>query len=102
MERKSFPSWFATGNSTLTHFGKGQYKFHGAGGLAYWLMALVTLAENPGSIPSTHTAANNHLGLQFKTILFSTLQALWIQCTWFTDIRADKNTHTHKEFYKEK
>lgn len=31
-----------------------------AGELAQWIIALVALAEDSGSIPSTHMAANSH------------------------------------------
>jgi hypothetical protein len=33
----------------------------GAGEVAQWLKALAALPENPGSIPSTHMAADNPL-----------------------------------------
>jgi hypothetical protein len=29
--------------------------------MTYWFKALAALPENPGSIPSTHTVAQNHL-----------------------------------------
>jgi hypothetical protein len=32
-----------------------------SGEMAQWLRVLATLSEDPGSIPSTHMAANNHL-----------------------------------------
>ena len=42
----------------------GLYKTNfGAGEMIQWLRALTALAEEPGSIPSTHMVAKNHLRL---------------------------------------
>lgn len=46
------PSNFITVSDSTQHFTKN--KFQGAGELAQWLRVLATLAENSGSILSTH------------------------------------------------
>ena len=38
-----------------------QFLACGAGEKAQWLRALAALSEDPGSVPSTHMVANNHL-----------------------------------------
>ena len=34
--------------------------------MAHWRRVLAALAEDPGSVPSSHTAAHNHLYFQFQ------------------------------------
>jgi hypothetical protein len=69
-----------------------------AGEMAQWLRALAALLEDPGFIPSTHTAAHSCLYLQF----------LGIQCrSWFPWVPVThmmrrhtcrQNTHKHHIF----
>lgn len=49
-----------------------------------WLNALVALAEDPDSNPSTNMVANNHLQLQFQ----------WIQCPLLTSTGTKKKKKT--------
>lgn len=65
---------------------------------AQCLGALVALAEDTGSFPSTHVAANNLLVTPVPEALpkLSTDTAF----TWYTDTCRQNRTHAHKSFLK--
>lgn len=61
-------------NSTQLSVGKG-------GQRVQWLRTLAILAEDPGSIPSTHMVLHNHLSLQSQGIQCPLLNSVAIRHT---------------------
>lgn len=55
----------------------------GAGKMAPWLRALVTLAKDPGSVSRTHKAVHNQLWLQFQGICCLLLALTGTACIWY-------------------
>lgn len=58
------------------------------------LRVMAALAEDRGSISSTHVAAHNYLSLQFQGSwrpLMASVGTAYMQCTYM-----HANTHTHK------
>lgn len=59
---------------------------------------LRTLAEDVGSVPSTHMIAHNHLVLE--DLILSSDNCGYNTCILYTDIHADK-THTWNKISKQ-
>lgn len=66
-------------------------QFTGAGDMAHWLRILAALAEDPGSLPSIHTATLTPVQ---KDVKFS-FNFLPGSCERVVHINSFRNTHTH-------
>jgi hypothetical protein len=55
----------------------------------------VTLAEAPGSVPSTHVVAHSHDSLQLQGIQLSSLASVSTRHARDAHISCRQNTHTH-------
>lgn len=55
---------------------------------------LRTLAEDMGSVPSTHMIAHNHLVLE--DLILSSDHCGYNTCVLYTDTHTDKTSHTHE------
>jgi hypothetical protein len=65
---------------------------YGAGAMAHQLIALVTFAEDPGTVLSTHGAVCNSLSRGYHTLFWS----LWALGTHMVHIhKCRNNTNTH-------